>query len=298
MKVIGVDVGGTLVKAVLINETGKVLFQKSLPTNDQSSSTDWKYGAKQLVQELKIFSKEASCLTGIAAPGISNEEHSAISFMPGRLEGIENFHWGNFFGEKKVFVLNDAHAALMAESSFGAGKGLKNIVLLTLGTGVGGGILIDGKLYTGLGLMAGHLGHITIDASSDVTGITGSPGTLEQAIGNSTVSRRSSGKFNSTSELVDAYINGDNFAKYVWLDSVRKLSLAICSISNSISPDAVVLGGGITNAGDNLFIPLNDFMDVYEWRPGGKKTQLLQAKYSELSGAVGAAAFALIKHKT
>jgi glucokinase len=123
--------------------------------------------------------------------------------------------------------LNDAHAALMAEARFGAGKGLRNIVLLTLGTGVGGGILIEGKLYTGLGLMAGHLGHITIDASRDDTGITGSPGTLEQAIGNSTVSGRSSGRFGSTSELVDAFIKGDNFAMYVWLDSVRKLSLAI-----------------------------------------------------------------------
>jgi glucokinase len=213
------------------------------------------------------------------------------------MAGIEHLYWSEYLGEKESFVLNDAHAALMAESSFGAGKGLKNIVLLTLGTGVGGGILIDGKLYTGLGLMAGHFGHITIDAGYDETGITGSPGTLEQALGNTTVYKRSAGKYSSTSELVSAFAGGDNFASYVWLDSVRKLSLAICSISNSISPDAVILGGGITNAGDNLFGPLKDFMDVYEWRPGGKKTQILQAQYSELSGAAGAAAFALIKSK-
>lgn len=297
-KIIGIDVGGTVIKGVVVTETGEVLVQKTLPTNDKGSFSEWKEITRQLVQELKAACKETSCLTGLAAPGIPDELHSAISFMPGRLEGIENFNWGNYFGDEEVFVLNDAHAALMAESRFGAGKGLDNIVLLTLGTGVGGGILIDRKLYTGLGLMAGHFGHITIDASRDETGITGSPGTLEQAIGNTTVSRRTSGRFQSTSELVDAYESGDSFAAYVWLDSVRKLALAICSISNSISPDAVILGGGITNAGESLFRPLSEFLDVYEWRPGGKKTQILQAHYSELSGAVGAAAFALSKIQT
>lgn len=284
-----------MIKAVLIDESGEVHFQKCLPTNDKESSPEWTNVARQLTAELKTLSGESCCLIGIAAPGISNPEHSAISFMPGRMAGIENFHWGSFLGEEEVFVLNDAHAALMAEFSFGAGRDLQNIVLLTLGTGVGGGILINGELYTGQGLMAGHLGHMTIDAGRDETGITGSPGTLEQAIGNTTVGKRSAGRYNSTTELVEAYERGDSFATFVWLDSVRKLSLAICSISNSISPDAVILGGGITNAGESLFRPLSEFLDVYEWRPGGKKTQILQAQYSELSGAVGAAAFAMSK---
>jgi glucokinase len=296
-KVIGIDIGGTLIKGVLVGEQGEVLLQQSLPTNDQGAASEWKNVVKQLVRELKESGRLTACPVGIAAPGIPNEKHSAISFMPGRMAGIENLYWNEYLEEEEAFVLNDAHAALMAESSFGAGKGLKNIVLLTLGTGVGGGILIDGKLYTGLGLMAGHFGHITIDAGFDEAGITGSPGTLEQAVGNISVYKRSAGRYKSTSELVDAFISGDNFARYVWLNSVRKLSLAICSISNSISPDAVILGGGITNAGDNLFGPLKDFMDVYEWRPGGKKTRILQAQYSELSGAVGAAAFALVNPK-
>lgn len=296
-KVIGIDVGGTMVKGVLIDATGEIAHQDCFPTNDKDSSPEWMETAREMHRLLKEKSGCENCLTGIAAPGIANSEHTAIAFMPGRLAGIENFHWGEYLGGGEVFVLNDAHAALMAESSFGAGKGLKNIVLLTLGTGVGGGILINGELYTGKGLMAGHLGHITINAAVDETGITGSPGTLEQAIGNTTVGRRSSGRFDSTSRLVESYDKGDSFAAYVWLDSVRKLALAICSISNSISPDAVILGGGITNAGDSLFKPLSEFFDVYEWRPGGKKTQILQAQYSELSGAVGAAAFALARSR-
>ena len=297
-KAIGIDVGGTMVKGVLIDLSGKVQHQESIPTNDKESSPEWMQTVRDMHKMLKEKSGCENCLTGIAAPGIANSAHSAIAFMPGRLAGIENFHWGEFLGGEEVFVLNDAHAALMAESSFGAGKGLRNIVLLTLGTGVGGGILINGELYTGKGLMAGHLGHITVNAAVDETGITGSPGTLEQAIGNTTVGSRSAGRFDSTSKLVEAYLKGDSFAAYVWLDSVRKLALAICSISNSISPDAGILGGGITNAGDSLFKPLSEFLDVYEWRPGGKRTQILQAHYSELSGAVGAAAFALSKIQT
>lgn len=284
-----------MVKGVLIDEKGNVLHQESVPTNDKESSPEWMNTARELHGMLKQKSGCDNCITGIAAPGIANGEHSAIAYMPGRLAGIENFNWGDYLGNREVFVLNDAHAALMAESAFGAGKGLKNIVLLTLGTGVGGGILINGELYTGKGLMAGHLGHITLNSAVDETGITGSPGTLEQAIGNTTVARRSAGRFDSTSKLVEAYQKGDSFAAFVWLDSVRKLALAICSIANAISPDAVILGGGITNAGNCLFGPLNDFIDVYEWRPGGKQTAIFQAEYSDLSGAVGAAAFAIAR---
>ena len=294
-RVIGIDVGGTMIKGVLIDLSGKVLHQESVPTNDKESSPEWMNAAREMHGMLKQKSGCEDCITGISAPGIANSRHSAIAFMPGRLAGIENFNWGEYLGGQEVFVLNDAHAALMAESSFGAGKGLRNIVLLTLGTGVGGGILINGELYTGKGLMAGHLGHITLNSAVDETGITGSPGTLEQAIGNTTVARRSAGRFDSTSQLVDAYKNGDSYAAWVWLDSVRKLALAICSISNAISPDAVILGGGITNAGDSLYKPLTGFLDIYEWRPGGKQTIILQAQYSELSGAVGAAAFAIAR---
>lgn len=292
---IGIDAGGTMVKGVLIDVTGKIVYQECFPTNDKECSPEWKETVRYLHKILKKKSGSENCLTGIAAPGIANSKHSAIAFMPGRLAGIENLNWGEYLGGQEAFVLNDAHAALMAESSFGAGKGFRNIVLLTLGTGVGGGIMINGELYTGKGLMAGHLGHITINAAIDDAGITGSPGTLEQAIGNTTVDRRSAGRFDSTSKLVEAYDKGDGFAAWVWLDSVRKLALAICSISNSISPEAIILGGGITNAGDSLFNPLSEFLDVYEWRPGGKRTQILQAQYSELSGAVGAAAFAISK---
>jgi glucokinase len=85
---------------------------------------------------------------GISAPGLPNDNNRAIAFMPGRLQGLENFDWTDFL-QQQTWVLNDAVAAIVAEAKFGAAKNKKNVVMLTLGTGVGGAILIDGRPYQG-----------------------------------------------------------------------------------------------------------------------------------------------------
>ncbi len=207
---------------------------------------------------------------------------------------MENLDWENCFNTK-TYVINDAHAALIAEAKYGVIKGYKNAVLLTLGTGVGGGILINGELYQGQSQMAGHFGHISINSNDDELSIVGMPGSLEYAIGNYSIKRKSLGRFASTHELVNAYKENDCFASWLWLDIVRKLSLTIASFANSLSPEIVVLAGGITQAGDALIHPLQQFLDMYEWRPNNKKTLVKLSRFSDLSGAIGAAAFAFTK---
>jgi len=294
---IGIDLGGTNIKGVLVDTSGKIIHQVTqtteYPGKEKPGDQRWKKTIHQMVAELKKRNKVATI--GIAAPGLPNSANSAIRLMPERLDGLEHFIWADYLKEQSVWVLNDAHAALIAETRFGVGKGLKNVVMLTLGTGVGGGILIEGKLYQGNGQMAGHLGHMTLDVDREDAGITGMPGTLEDAIGNATVLKRSFGRFASTNELVDAYRKGDHFAAYVWLNAVRKLALGLCSLNNLLSPDLFILGGGITHTGDALYKPLADFIDVYEWKNSGRKTPILQAFYSDMAGAVGAAGFALSK---
>jgi glucokinase len=191
--------------------------------------------------------------------------------------------------------LNDAHAALIAESKFGVVKGYKNAVLLTLGTGVGGGILINGELYQGNKQRAGHFGHISINPHDDELSIIGMPGSLEYAVGNYSVNRRSLGRFKTTLELVKAYNEKDAFASWLWLDMVRKLALTIVSFTHSLSPEIIVLAGGITQAGDDLFKPLQQFVDLYEYSPNNKKTPIVTAKFKDMAGAIGAAAFAFDK---
>lgn len=289
MNAIGIDLGGTWIKGVLMDiETGEIRKQLYHPTNGEK---DWKIAVSETVADLRQLATGPIKATGLSAPGLPNDTNQYIAFMPGRLTGLEGFHWGHFLNTS-VHIVNDAHAALLAESRFGVAKGYTNVVMLTLGTGVGGGVLINGRLYQGNFQKAGHMGHMVVDSDSD-RDITGMPGSLEDAIGNATVEKRSLGRFTSTYQLLEAYKQGDYFAQWVWLSSVRKLAVGLCSIINCFSPDLVVLGGGITQAEDDLLLPLTEFMNLYEWRPGGHATPIKIARFGDMAGAIGAASFAI-----
>ena len=293
---IGIDLGGTNIKGVLMDQEGNVLKQLREETIEQDDQ-HWKQVVTMMIRNLQSHSNTTVNTIGLSAPGLADENNTCISFMPGRLPGLENFNWSDFTKEK-IYVLNDAHAALMAEATYGAAKGLKHAILLTLGTGVGGGVLINGNLYQGLSQMAGHLGHTTIDSESPNIDITNMPGSIEDAIGNLSIAQRSMGKFKTTFELVEAYKQGESFATWLWLSSMRKLAINIASSINILSPEVVIIGGGISLAGDDLIKPLQDFLDQYEWRPGGKKTPVKLAQFSDLAGAMGAGGFARSKSIT
>jgi len=287
--VIGVDLGGTRIKAVAIDEEGNLLFEHNQPTNDGDNMA-WKIAVETVVQKIRSNLQNKDMVIGISAPGLPNSSNSAIAFMPGRMEGIENFDW-SYFLKAKTFVLNDAISALMAEARFGAAKDKKNVIMLTLGTGVGGAILIDGKPYQGSFNKAGHIGHMVVDSDGEPD-IIGIPGSLEDAIGNCTIVQRSEGRFQSTQELVTAYKNGDDFATEIWLTSIKKLAISLASLTNILSPEMIIIGGGITEAGKDLFEPLEKLMVKYEWRTGGNRVEIVKAQYGNLSGAVGVACFA------
>ncbi|WP_428661533.1 ROK family protein [Runella sp.] len=295
MHIIGIDLGGTNVKGIVIDETGTILKQHYVATQDTGDTT-WRVNVLEMVLYLKSWLQGPVAAIGMSAPGLPDEHNSCIAFLPNRLNGLENFIWTHYLGEKS-FVLNDAHSALMAEAAFGVAKGYKNVVLLTLGTGIGGGLLINGQLYQGLNQMAGHLGHFSLNATDDEVSIIGMPGSLEYAIGNYSVAKRSKGRFESTWELVEAYRKGDAWATLVWLTSLQKLAVALSSLINAFSPELIVLAGGITFADGALFEPLKQYMDLYEWRPGGKQTPIVQAHFGDMAGAIGAAGFALSKIK-
>jgi len=287
---IGIDLGGTRIKAVAIDADGNILHQLYKLTNDGDDAV-WKEAVAHAVKELATKINQHDFIIGISAPGLPNGSNSAIACMPGRMQGLENFIWKDFLLQP-TFILNDAVAALVAEAKFGAARNKKNVVMLTLGTGVGGAILIDGKPYQGTNNKAGHIGHMVINDEGDPD-VTGMPGSLEECIGNYTVKKRSKGKFISTHELLDAYKKGDDFAKNVWLKSVRQLAVGLASVINIISPEVIVLGGGITEAGNDLFEPLKEYMNKYEWRPGGNSVEIVCAKFGDMAGAIGAASFAM-----
>ncbi|MFD2570448.1 ROK family protein [Spirosoma soli] len=286
---IGIDLGGTRIKGVLLNtDTGEVLQKRMVPTND-GIDNDWKSVVTRVVTQLKADAAQPVLGVGLAAPGLPNAQNSAIACMPGRLQGLEGFDWSAWLREP-VYVINDAHAALMAEARLGAARNFSHVLMLTLGTGVGGGLLIGGQLYQGFFQMAGHAGHISVEADNEQMDITNMPGSLEDAIGNVTVGRRSYGRYPTTQALVDAYRQGEPLATLVWLTSIRRLAVSLASMANLLSPELIILGGGIIQAADALFGPLQTFLDVFEWRPAGKKTLVCKAYFDEWAGAIGAAA--------
>lgn len=290
---IGIDLGGTRIKGVAIDAEGNVLHQTYTATNDGEGEV-WKAAVAKTVNDLKQKLNNQKIAVGISAPGLPNKENTVIAFMPGRLEGIENFVWKDHL-QSPTYVLNDGVAALVAEAKTGAAKDSTNAIMITLGTGVGGALLINGQPYQGSFNKAGHIGHTVIDSDGDAD-VTNMPGSLEECIGNCTIEKRSHGKFSSTHELLVAYKKGDDLARQVWLTSVKKLAIGLASASNLISPDTIVVGGGIAEANDDLFIPLNKWFDEFEWQPGGIRPKIVKAIHGDLAGAIGAACFAFSKN--
>ena len=293
---IGIDLGCTNIKGLLVNSSGEIMAEAIAETIEQDDD-HWKSAVAKMITDLRDQSKGNINAIGLCAPGLADASNNCIAHMPARLPGIEKFVWSDFIGEP-VHVINDAHAALMAETAFGAARGLKHAVLLSLGTGVGGGLLIDGKLYQGLQQRAGHLGHVTIDADAIDRDITNMPGSIEDAIGNAALGKRSLGRYDTTDTLVADYQKGDSFATWVWLSAVRRLAICLSSTINIVAPEAIILSGGITKAGDALLQPLEDFLSLYEWRPGGTRTPVRLAHFTDRAGALGAAGFAISRLKT
>lgn len=295
---IGIDIGGTAIKAVAIKDDGEMLLQRSKPTNDDPEAfRSWVDSAKSIVIELESEVGSPANSVGICAPGLADRQHRWISYLPVKLQGIEKFDWTQALGRpKQVPVVNDAHSALLGESWIGAAGGKQDVVLLTLGTGVGGAILSNGRLINGAIGRAGHLGHMSQDIDGEPS-IANMPGAIEVMIGNATVSSRSEGKFDSTRDLVKAYEQGDSKASVIWLKSIRSLGCAIGSYINILDPEVVVLTGGITTAGDSLMQPLLKVMEEVEWRPGGHTVPLIFGKLDMWAGAVGAAYAALKPNK-
>jgi glucokinase len=287
MNAIGIDLGGTNVKAVLITQQGEIIARSIVPIRD----SDWRGAVHEAFTKVKAKSPSVSCI-GLAAPGLPDHNNKQINYMPGRLEGLGGFNWSDFL-QHEVHVLNDAHAALLAEVNFGVAKGFKNVVMLTLGTGVGGAILINGLLYQGVNQRAGSIGDMSLNAESKEIGFLQVPGTLEDSMGNESVPKRSGNKFQTTRDLVEAYSKGDVYATEVWLLSVKKLAVALCSLINILAPEQIVLGGGIAQSDERLFTPLSEFMNEYEWRPDGNATPVVKALFNDFAGAIGAACFAL-----
>ncbi|CAN5405500.1 glucokinase [soil metagenome] len=290
---IGIDLGGTAIKGTAFRGSDPVA-RATTPTRageflDDGATPAFAAGIKDLVAQLSGSDRPDAI--GISAAGLASPDFSTIASLPNKLPGIERFPFREYLqlagSATRFAVLNDAHAALLGEVWQGAALGRSHVVMLTLGTGVGGAILSGGHILAGRIGRAGHLGHTSL-APDGPPSICGCPGSLEDAIGNQTVAARSGGRFATTAALIEAVDAGDPTATAVWKKSVRALGAALVGLINTLDPETVVLGGGIANARSQIERYLLPYLDAHEWRPGGHRVPIAFATLGDQAGTYGA----------
>jgi glucokinase len=285
---IGIDLGGTNIKTAAISADGELLEQLKCETNDDGTGT-WAERIRIAIRMVEDRKQEPTTWIGIATPGLPAPSGRSIVSVSGRLQQLPGLDWTDFLGTgSRIPVINDAQAALLGEAWRGAAAGRRDVLMLTLGTGVGGAIMSKGRLMRGHLGRAGEVGHMSLQCYGPTDSL-GIPGSLEAAIGNASVAARSKGRFTSTSDLVAAHRAGDAEASDVWTRSIYKLACAIASLINIVDPEIIVIGGGISAAGPDLFDPLERFLDSMEWRPYGGRIPIVRAALGDFAGAIGAA---------
>jgi glucokinase len=286
---IGLDIGGTAIKGVRVDTAGRVQRTETGVASPQRSLL-----LAEVRRVLDLLRADVNHpALGLATAGIPHRDGRSTQYCPGGKLDIEGLDWQTALAwSSPPPLLNDAHAALLGECWVGAARDRRHVVMLTLGTGVGGAVLADGRLLRGARGRAGHLGHLSVTTNPE-RGIVGTPGTLEDAIGEQTVTRRTAGRAATTAALVDEVRRGTPWAVEAWTASVRTLSRAVASIINAFDPEVVVLGGGIAQAGAALFDPLRDALAEDEWRLSDEHVPIVHATLGAMAGAIGAARAAI-----
>jgi glucokinase len=300
---IGIDFGGTAVK-IGVCQGAELLHQ------DEALSTKAHPGPAALIaamaeRVLKLrerFPQVAA--VGVGVPGLVDYDHGFVHELP-NVPGWKHTPLRALLSEKvglPVSVENDANAMCYAEWRHGAAKGLRNVVALTLGTGVGGGLVLDGKMFRGSGFAAGEIGQMSIHFDGK-PGHFGNVGALEKYIGNHQIAEHAVHRYAEagiTKDLTEctpkliaiAAQGGDDIARQIWSEIADWLGTALASIAWLVNPDAFVIGGGVSQAGALLFEPLErrvrSMLSTVVW----EKLRIVPAKYNNDAGIIGNAVLA------
>ena len=311
MYYIGVDLGGTNIAAGIVDEKGNLLRKASIPTGAEREADevikDMAGLCKKLIDEQGITVDDVE-YAGVATPGTADHDNGLVVYA-------NNLRFLNypladklkeFLGVKKVLIENDANAAAKGEAACGAAKGYANSVMITLGTGLGGGIIIDNKIYSGFNYAGAELGHmvIEVDGLPCSCGRKGCWEAYSSATGliNMTKVKLAETKDTIMHEMVahdgkvsgrtafDAMRKGDKAAEEVVDKYIYYLAMGIVNIINIFQPEVLVIGGGICNEKHYLTDPLMDIVDKEQYsRNSTKKTEIRIATLGNDAGIIGAA---------
>jgi len=308
----GIDLGGTKMLAVIVDENGAVLASEEQPTRAEEGSERVVARMADMVRRLADAGGRQVGTLGVATAGTLDPADGTV-LMAVNL-GWTNVPLGRTLARElgmKVTVENDANAAAYGEWRAGAGRGTRHCVFVTVSTGVGGGIISDGRLVRGLSASAGEIGHITIDWNGPLCGC-GNVGCLElyasgtaigkagaaaaaanPAAGRAILEQAGGDAARVTSrEVAAAAAGGDALATQVLRDAGRALGVGLASIIHMTNPELIILGGGASKIGAPLLGPMEETMRRHTIPSVGDKVRIVPPELGVPAGAIGAALFA------
>jgi len=308
--IIGVDIGGTHTKVALLDLSGHILHKTDFLTKNYKSERLIKavFLAVESIIEKKNIRKRDILGLGIGLPGLVDFKKGLV-FCLTNIPGWKNVALKRILENKiglPVFVDNDVKIMAMGELRFGAGKGYKNIICMTLGTGVGGAVIIDGNLYRGSSLVAGEIGHIPINEAGPSCDC-GSSGCLEAYVGreyflnnarkrlrnapSAAVMKMTKGDISLlTPEILrEAAVKGDRFSKEMWREMGLHIGNALAGVVNLLNPQIIIIGGGMAGAGEVLFGSIRKAVAKKSMRLPGRAVKIVRARLGNDAGVIGAA---------
>lgn len=310
-KAVGIDLGGTYIKAGLVNERGEILKKEQFPT--LAEKNDREIVLSQIEKSIEFAYEEDIDGIGIGTPGVVDDQ--GIVYEAPNLPGWDNLNLKKIFEEKfkkNVVVENDVNTIAWGEYLFGAGRGSKTMICITLGTGLGGGIVKDGKLLRGGKYSAVEIGHIPIDYKGPKCKC-GNYGCIERFVGRDYIVERAvkgikegiktkiydivNGDLSKITPktISEAYNLGDEFAKSIWIDVGVCLGAMFSGLVNLLNPDLIVIGGGIAQAGKILFDTIEKTIKERAMRILTQNLKIVPAALGVDSGIVAAGALVFQK---
>lgn len=304
--IIGIDLGGTNLKAGIVDRSGNILHRFSIKTNASAESCVISQQICELIAEIiKNARIEKSEIIGIGlgSPGLIDKKGETILFSP-NLPKWRNIPIKNNISEKfglPCVLENDANAAAWGEKWIGAGKNANSLVMLTLGTGIGGGIIIDNKLWRGMNNVAAEIGHMSIQTDGPQCNC-GNYGCIEVYASATGMARRfrellESGKASSLKKedeitakrINEAAVQGDEAALSIIEETGFYLGIAIVNIIHILNPEVVVLAGGLIGAGELLMNPIKQIIEKRALKASYKDTKIVFSRLGTDAGIIGAA---------
>jgi glucokinase len=310
----GIDLGGSKILAAVVDPQGRILSSdESLTpaTKERDAIIQSVVDSAHRALQHGVVAISDICAVGMGAAGISNPE-AGILFSSPNLPGLRNVLLRDIMQErlgKRTFLINDADAAALGEFYFGAAKGVDDFIYITLSTGIGGGIIIDGKIYTGAIGVAGEVGHMTIDDKGPICSC-GNRGCWETLASGTALTREARKRIEkgvrtyileyaegdiekvTPQAIHSAAQQGDSLAKELISRTGHYVGVGLANLINIFNPKLIVIGGGLSNIGDMLLRPAFKVAGERAFREAFQAVRFASAGLGPNSGVLGAAAFA------